>query len=82
MKKLFSLLLASVITAVCVSFLGIIGFVGWAIACSNLVQPGARSDLFSLFGLMDLPNGLIWLGFAIMAVIGLVLCVKTLFNKE
>ena len=61
---------------------GIIGFVGWAIACSNLVQPGARSDLFSLFGLMDLPNGLIWLGFAVMAVFGLVLCVKTLFNKE
>ena len=61
---------------------GIIGFVGWAIACSNLVQPGARSDLFSLFDLMRPLSGFIWQGFAVMAVFGLVLCVKTLFNKE
>ena len=61
---------------------GIIGFMGWAIACSNLVQPGARSSLFSLFSLMGPLSSLVWLGFAVMAVFGLVLCVKTLFNKE
>ena len=62
-----------VITGAAMLLSGVIGLVGWFIACALTVQPGARSRVW---GCLD---GLEWLPvivFTAMAVCGLVFAVK------
>lgn len=52
---------------------GVIGFVGWFIACALTVQPGARSRVWGCL------NGMEWIpviAFTVLAVCGLVLALK------
>jgi len=52
---------------------GVIGFVGWFIACALTVQPGARSRVWGCL------NGMEWIPvivFTVLAVCGLLLALK------
>lgn len=58
---------------------GVIGFVGWCIAVAQIVQPGARSIVFSCF------TGIEWIVlaiFAIMAIVGLFIAIKGVTQDE
>lgn len=58
---------------------GVIGFVGWSVAVTQTVQPGARSSVFGCF------TGSEWLVlavFAVMAVVGLFIAIKEVKNGE
>lgn len=59
---------------------GILGFVGFLIACTQKVAPGARSTVLGcVHGAKD------WafvLGFAVMAIVGLVMAVKGLLGCD
>lgn len=57
---------------------GVIGFVGWFIACALTVQPGARSRVWGCL------NGMEWItviAFTVLAVYGLPLAFKGI-NEE
>ncbi|MBQ8278695.1 MAG: hypothetical protein IJZ23_02535 [Roseburia sp.] len=63
-----------VITGVAMLLSGVIGFVGWFIACALTVQPGARSRVWGCL------NGMEWIPvivFAVLAIYGLVLALKS-----
>ena len=58
---------------------GVIGFVGWCIACALTVQPGARSRVWGCM------NGSEWLPvivFVLLSVCGLVLAIKNMNIDE
>lgn len=62
-----------VITGAAMLLSGVIGFVGWFIACALTVQPGARSRVWGCL------NGMEWIpviSFTVLAVYGLVLALK------
>ena len=52
---------------------GVIGFAGWMIACTNTVQPGAKSGVFSCVNNPD--EFIITFIFIIMAVAGLIITI-------
>ena len=59
---------------------GILGFVGFLIACTQKVAPGARSTVLGcVHGAKD---WIFVLGFAAMAVVGLVIAVKSLSEQD
>ena len=58
---------------------GVIGFVGWFIACALTVQPGARSRVWGCV------NGGEWIPaivFAALAVYGFFIALKSIKNNE
>ena len=66
---------------------GVIGFVGWSIAVTQTVQPGARSDVFGCCDGLELG---VLLVFVVMLVAGLIIscrefisphCVKSFGRK-
>ena len=57
---------------------GILGFVGFLIAHTNLVKPGSRSSVFSGLGGTD---GTVVFLFIVMAIVGLVMAVKSLIEQ-
>jgi len=62
-----------VITGAAMLISGVIGFVGWFIACALTVQPGARSRVWGCL------NGMEWIPvivFTVLAVCGLLLALK------
>ena len=62
-----------VITGAAMLLSGVIGLVGWFIACALTVQPGARSRVWGCL------NGMEWIPvivFAVLAIYGLVLALK------
>ena len=62
-----------VITGATMLISGVIGFVGWFIACALTVQPGARSRVWGCL------NGMEWIPvivFTVLAVYGLLLALK------
>lgn len=59
-------------------FSGVIGFVGWCIAATQKVQPGARSVILGC--LRDLDWLVFWI-FVVMAVVGLTISFIE-FRKE
>ena len=75
MKHLKQLLLGAVLLEG-----GILGFVGFLIACTQKVVPGAISTVLGcVHGAKD---WIFVLGFAAMAVVGLVVAVKSLNGRD
>ena len=63
----------TVITGAAMLISGVIGFVGWFIACALTVQPGARSRVWGCL------NGMEWIPvivFTVLSVCGLLLALK------
>lgn len=51
---------------------GVIGFVGWMIACVNKVQPGAKSQILNcLYG----TDYILAITFFLLAVVGLIIAI-------
>lgn len=49
---------------------GVIGFAGWCIAATGMVEPGSRSDIW---GCLNSSDWIVLFVFAVMAVAGLVI---------
>ena len=58
---------------------GVIGFVGWSIAVTQTVQPGARSDVF---GCCDSLEWGVLLVFVVMIVAGLIISSREVIKKD
>ncbi len=56
---------------------GVIGGTGWLIAKMLLVQPGAWSTVFGIFHVGDL-EGYIVMVFYIIAIVGMVIAIKSM----
>ena len=73
MKNLEVLSMKKVILGAAMLISGVIGLVGWFIACALTVQPGARSRVWGCL------NGMEWFPvtvFVVLAVYGLVIAMK------
>ena len=73
MKNLEVLSMKKVILGAAMLISGVIGLVGWVIACALTVQPGARSRVWGCL------NGMEWfpvIVFVVLAVYGLVIAMK------
>ncbi len=70
MKKLKLLIFGAVLLEC-----GVVGFGLWVNACTNLVNPGARSSVLPYLGETD---GAVALLFLAMAIVGLVVAIKGL----
>ena len=73
MKNLEVLSMKKVILGATMLISGVIGLVGWFIACALTVQPGARSRVWGCL------NGMEWfpvIVFVVLAVYGLVIAMK------
>ena len=73
MKPKEGLSMKKVIIGAVMLLSGVIGLVGWFIACALTVQPGARSRVWGCL------NGLEWgpvIVFTVLAVYGLILALK------
>lgn len=51
---------------------GVIGFAGWCIAVTQIVQPGARTSVLGCFGTEE---WIVLLVFALMAAAGLIISI-------
>lgn len=58
---------------------GVIGFVGWCIAVTQTVKPGARSVVFGCFRNVE---WIVLAIFAIMAIVGLFIAIKEVTQDE